>query len=198
MERDVEARMGQVVFPAGYAVRNWDLNLIDDFAEILHELFIGPNINIDALFVPEYSTLEGVKNALKEYADGKRAEDLGILDPETTLLLLHEGAACGVSICYKWEEMKCDASGKRIEKVHMGFISMLGLLPQYRGKGLGEILLRRILKGYADEGVKGLRLWVTVENAPAFNLYKKLGFMEIGGIKERTLVYYWSAYDCVV
>lgn len=188
MERDVEARAVQVVFPAAYAVRNWDLNLIDDFAEILHELFIGPNINIDALFVPEYSTLEGVKKALKEYAEGKRAEDLGILDPKTTLLLLHEGAVCGVSICYKWDEVKHDALGKIIEKVPMGFVGMLGLLPEYRGKGLGETLMRRILKGFADEGAKGLRLWVTIENAPAFNLYEKLGFMEI---EERSKVYYW-------
>jgi len=181
-------------------MRNWDPDLIDDFAAMLYKIFAEPSISIDAIFIPEYSTVGGVKKALKESAEGKRTEDLGILDTRTTLLLLHEGAACGVSICYKWEEMKCDhdASDNVIERVPMGLISMLGLLPQYRGKGLGEILLRRILKGYADEGVKGLRLWVTVENAPAFNLYKKLGFMEIGGIKERSLVYYWSAYDCVV
>lgn len=189
MEGDVEACAGRVVFPAGYAVRNWGSNLIDDFAATLHKIFAEPNISIDAVFAPEYSTLEGVKKSLKESSEGKRTEDLGIIDTETTLLLLHEGKACGVSECYNWEEVKRDDSGEIIERVPMGFVRMLGLLPEYRGKGLGGLLMRRILKGYADEGVKGLRLWVTVENASAFNLYKKLGFRDIG---ERSTVYYWN------
>ena len=49
-----------------------------------------------------------------------------------------------------------------------------------RGKGIGEALLRHAL-GYArDEGGRELNLFVDKENDRAINLYRKVGFAELG------------------
>lgn len=49
-----------------------------------------------------------------------------------------------------------------------------------RGKGVGEELLRHAL-GYArDEGGRAITLFVDKENDRAINLYRKVGFAELG------------------
>jgi GNAT superfamily N-acetyltransferase len=49
-----------------------------------------------------------------------------------------------------------------------------------RGNGVGEELLRHAL-GYArDEGGREVNLFVDKENARAINLYRKVGFAELG------------------
>lgn len=180
LEKRIEMHIEPVILPYGYSVKKWDMDLIDDFAKTIHEIW-GPD-HIEAIFIPEYSTLEDIRESLRQSAEGKWAKKLGLLDHEATLLLYHGDTICGVSECYRWEEEK-DA-----RSITIGFVGMLGLIHGYRGKGLGELLMRIILKRFADGGMKYARVNPTVENVPAFNLYKKLGFTEI---EERSTVYYW-------
>jgi len=180
MEKRIETHVEPTILPYGYSVKKWDMNLIDDFAKTIHAIW-GPD-HIDAIFIPDYSTLEDTRESLRQSAEGKWEKKLGLLDHETTLLLYHGDTICGVSECYRWEEEKDERS------IPIGFVGMLGLIQGYRGKGLGELLMRIILKGFANEGMKYARVNPTVENVPAFNLYKKLGFTEI---EERSTVYYW-------
>jgi ribosomal protein S18 acetylase RimI-like enzyme len=65
---------------------------------------------------------------------------------------------------------------------HRGFLGM-GLIKEFRGKGLGTQLLSRALKHAKDIGLEKIELSVYTENADAIKLYKKLGFSEIGIIK---------------
>lgn len=66
---------------------------------------------------------------------------------------------------------------------HRGSLGM-GLLPQFRGKGLGEKLLKKVLDHAKSFGLEKVELHVYTDNSPAINLYKGLGFTEIGIIKK--------------
>ena len=52
--------------------------------------------------------------------------------------------------------------------------------PDHRNKGIGERLVSALCDYLINRDVKTLLLEVRVSNTPAINLYKKLGFQEIG------------------
>lgn len=57
--------------------------------------------------------------------------------------------------------------------------------PERRGEGLGTDALRTLLTYLFDElGLHKARLYVHVDNAPAVAVYRKLGFVEEGRLRE--------------
>ena len=58
----------------------------------------------------------------------------------------------------------------------IGAIQNLGVIPAYRGLGLGRALVRRALRGFYQAGLRRAYLEVTAENAAAVQLYRSLGF----------------------
>lgn len=78
---------------------------------------------------------------------------------------------------------------------HRGGLGM-GLVPEFRGKGLGSELLSETLAHAKEFGLEKVELTVYSSNFPAIALYKKFGFVQEGLIKHyRKLdgVY----YDCL-
>ncbi len=80
---------------------------------------------------------------------------------------------------------------------HLGDIGIF-LKKGVRGMGLGEKLFRKTM----NEGIKKLKfkivhLTVFANNKTAMNLYKKLGFVKIGTIKDG-FKYYGKYGDCVI
>ncbi|WP_230980988.1 ribosomal protein S18-alanine N-acetyltransferase [Rossellomorea arthrocnemi] len=63
-------------------------------------------------------------------------------------------------------------------------ITNVAVLPDYRGRGLGEALMRKIMGIAIEFGARVMTLEVRVSNAPAQHLYRKLGFQD-GGIRKR-------------
>ena len=57
-----------------------------------------------------------------------------------------------------------------------GEINTVGLLPEYRMRGLGGILLDAAVEELAKRGAKKFKLTVAAENETALHLYKKRGF----------------------
>ena len=79
---------------------------------------------------------------------------------------------------------------------HRGSLGM-GLLPAYRGKGIGSRLLEAVLAHAKSFGLEKVELNVYTSNVAAIALYKKMGFVEEGLLKKyRKLdgIY----YDCIV
>ena len=79
---------------------------------------------------------------------------------------------------------------------HRGSLGM-GLLPEFRGKGIGAQLLKACLAHAKTFGLEKVELNVYTTNTAAIALYKKIGFVQEGHIKKyRKLdgVY----YDCLL
>ena len=64
-----------------------------------------------------------------------------------------------------------------------GHITNIAILPDYRGVGLGEKLLRAVMETAKGLGAETLTLEVRVSNDVAKGLYRKLGFQD-GGIRK--------------
>ncbi|MGE8207106.1 ribosomal protein S18-alanine N-acetyltransferase [Heyndrickxia sp. NPDC080065] len=62
-------------------------------------------------------------------------------------------------------------------------ITNIAILPEYRGKKLGELLLRSMMDFSIKSGARSMTLEVRVSNTIAQSLYKKLGFFE-GGVRK--------------
>lgn len=62
---------------------------------------------------------------------------------------------------------------------HRGVLGM-GLLPDFRGKGLGSRLLEAVVEHSRRSSLEKLELQVWATNNPAIALYKKYGFGEEG------------------
>jgi [ribosomal protein S18]-alanine N-acetyltransferase len=72
-----------------------------------------------------------------------------------------------------------------------GHITNIAILPEYRGKGLGEKLLLAVMDTARELGAETLTLEVRVSNDVAKGLYRKLGFQD-GGIRKS---YYTDNYE---
>jgi [ribosomal protein S18]-alanine N-acetyltransferase len=62
-------------------------------------------------------------------------------------------------------------------------ITNIAVLPDYRGKKLGDALLANVIKTAKEMGARSVTLEVRVSNIVAQNLYRKFGF-ENGGIRK--------------
>lgn len=68
-----------------------------------------------------------------------------------------------------------------IDEAH---ITNIAILPDYRGKRLGEKLLSEMIKTAIQLGAKTMTLEVRISNEVAKQLYRKFGFKD-GGIRKR-------------
>ena len=83
----------------------------------------------------------------------------------------------------------CDIIPKSIpEFSHVGVLGM-GLLPEFRGKGFGKILMDNTLQHAKNNNkIEKIELNVFESNKAAINLYRKIGFIEEGKrIKSRKI-----------
>lgn len=63
---------------------------------------------------------------------------------------------------------------------------VIGILPEYRGKGVGTQLFQQMEEWTAANGISRLELTVVTENEAGLALYKKQGF-EVEGTKRQSL-----------
>lgn len=57
-----------------------------------------------------------------------------------------------------------------------GWITQMGVRPEWRGQGLGELMLSMALRAFARRGLKKAALEVATNNPHARSLYERLGF----------------------
>lgn len=75
-----------------------------------------------------------------------------------------------------------------------GHITTIAVHPDYRRRGIGELLLLDLFEQSAQRGVVRLTLEVRVSNLPAQALYQKYGFVTAG----RRLRYYANGEDALI
>ncbi|MEE9198383.1 MAG: N-acetyltransferase, partial [Dehalococcoidia bacterium] len=96
---------------------------------------------------------------------GYRAR-MGFCRPEGILLITHDGKAVG----FCWTRMEEGPRGVT------GFISMMGTHPEYRGRGLGEAVMRVGVAYLRGAGVARVDLTVDSQNPSAIKIYRAGGF----------------------
>ena len=56
----------------------------------------------------------------------------------------------------------------------------IAVAPEYRRRGIGEMLITQLLKKISQQGSRSLSLEVRCSNLAAILLYKKFGFQQVG------------------
>ena len=74
---------------------------------------------------------------------------------------------------YNWTLRNENEHGK------VGFVSMTGVHPDYRGNGLGTVVVVTGMEYLKQQGVDAVELEVDSENTPARELYLKLGYRQV-------------------
>ncbi|MCH8063176.1 MAG: GNAT family N-acetyltransferase [Chloroflexi bacterium] len=90
-------------------------------------------------------------------------------DPEGIILVM-DGERVAA---YDWTLQSLGAAGS------IGWISMTGVHPDYRGKGLGTLVVTAGINHLKANGVDTVELEVDSDNVPARELYLKLGFKKL-------------------
>lgn len=90
------------------------------------------------------------------------------LDLESSHVALVDGTPVGVALL-----------GVRGEEAWLGG---MGVLPERRGAGIGELLVRRLVETARDHGVRRVRLEVLEQNAPARAIYERVGFTSLRSV----------------
>lgn len=91
-------------------------------------------------------------------------------DPEGIIFIIDGDRPAG----YNWTLISSNGTAST------GFISMTGVHPDYRGRGMGRAVVAAGMEYLHAKGVDGIELEVDSVNPPARELYLKLGFKKIG------------------
>lgn len=75
-----------------------------------------------------------------------------------------------------------------------GHVVSVGVMPRWRGKGLGKALMLAVEDAFARDGLVSAYLEVAVWNRPAIALYRRLGYVIAGVMRD----YYPDGSDAYV
>jgi mycothiol synthase len=140
--------------PDGFQWVGWQESLSGTHAEVKYHSF---HDEIDATVFPSLATLQGCYHLM-----GEISRKRGFL-PEATWLVTGPGGYCGT------------VQGIR-DRPGLGAIQNLGVVPAWRGHGIGSALLLKALQGFRRAGLGRAFLEVTAKNDAAVQLYRRLGF----------------------
>jgi RimJ/RimL family protein N-acetyltransferase len=91
----------------------------------------------------------------------------------------------------------CDITPRdRATTRHSGVLGM-GILPEWRGRGLGRALIERTLEAARAFPLVRVELAVRADNASAAALYRKVGF-EVEGLRRRAMLVDGVYYDDII
>ena len=154
MERPLDRPLPPARPPAGTVWQPWRDELLDLFAQVKHAAFAG---ELDAEVFPNFATPDGCRDLLR----GIRGQP-GFCRQATWLAVGPDGPVGTVQgVCQpgRW-----------------GAVQNVGVVPGWRGLGVGRALVVKALHGFRSAGMRAVYLEVTAANAHAVGLYRSLGF----------------------
>jgi ribosomal protein S18 acetylase RimI-like enzyme len=154
MEIDLDRAIITSVLPREFVWVPWDEALLEHHAEVKYRSFLG---EIDAYVFPCLGDRYGCRRLMSEIR-----RKPGFLPNATWLIACSEGYVGTVQGV--------------MDQGPIGAIQNVGVIPSYRGLGLGQALVRRALAGFCQAGLHRAYLEVTAENAAAVQLYRNVGF----------------------
>ena len=93
--------------------------------------------------------------------------------PETFVVAEENGQVVGYIMCRIEVGLSNFGFSGLVKKGH---VVSIAVLPSYRRKQIGEALMKKAMEGMLQYSAKQCYLEVRVTNAPAINMYRKLGF----------------------
>jgi ribosomal protein S18 acetylase RimI-like enzyme len=154
MEIDLPGSLTAWSLPEPLTGAAWAESLLADHAETKYLCFRG---EIDAAVFPCLGDRYGCQRLMREIR-----RKPGFLPAATWLIAGPEGYIGTIQGV--------------IDHGPIGAIQNVGVVPSYRGLGLGRALVHRALSGFAQAGLQRAYLEVTAENRAAVQLYRGLGF----------------------
>src|SRR3954464_10895571 len=154
MEIDLDGSLAPPVLPPPFRWISWEESLVDQHAEVKYLSFRG---EIDACVFPCLGDRYGCQRLMREIR-----RKPGFLAGATWLIACpagYVGTVQGV-----------------MDRGPIGAIQNLGVVPSYRGLGLGLALVRQALEGVYQAGRRGGSRGVTAETSGAVRLYGSVGF----------------------
>jgi len=149
--------------PKGFHWRPWSPQLIRTHADVKFRSFRN---ELDSLVFPALGTYSGCENLMQGMS-----KHSGFLPQATWLIEAEGGSLSGPIPCGTIQGLERSTT--------LGTIQNVGVIPAYRGKGLGRALLLKALAGFRSCGLLRVTLEVTEENEPAMRLYESIGFRAI-------------------
>ncbi|NBW96892.1 MAG: GNAT family N-acetyltransferase [Planctomycetia bacterium] len=159
MDADLAAPRDRGPLPPGYRFVAWNEALLDVHARTKFRAF---RAEIDATVFPCLGDLEGCRRLMREIR-GKP----GFL-PAATWLVVRNDAYGDLEWCGTIQGV--------VDRLGIGSIQNIGVVPDHRGRGLGTSLIEQALLGFRSHGLRRASLEVTASNSRAVRLYHLLGF----------------------
>ena len=173
MEIDLRGRdFSSPQLPAGFSFVAWDRTRLEAHAEAKFHSF---REEIDSNVFPCLGDYAGCMHLMEEIAAKP-----GFLPGATWLVVSttndnsQQNSADGLVL--HSPPHQCGTVQGVIDRSGMGAIQNLGVVPEYRGIGLGKALMQKALAGFQEAGLSRAFLEVTAQNSSAVQLYKQLGF----------------------
>ena len=137
--------------------------------------------------------IEGFRAAVDSVARERRYLALLEAPPETdTRKYVQDNIAGGAPHFVAVADGKvggwCDVAVRpRSTQRHSGILGM-GVISEYRGKGIGRALMQATLAAAKASGIRRIELMVRVDNKPARRLYESFGFVAEGLCKRHMCI----------
>jgi ribosomal protein S18 acetylase RimI-like enzyme len=154
MEIELESAGEPPALPRSFMWVPWDEPLLNQHAEVKYQSFIG---EVDTCVFPCLGDRYGCRRLMVEIR-----RKAGFLPQATWLIACPEGYVGTIQGVMDYGPI--------------GAIQNVGVLPTFRGMGLGRALVRRALAGFYQAGLRRAYLEVTAENSAAVRLYREVGF----------------------
>jgi GNAT superfamily N-acetyltransferase len=154
MEIDLDGSLEPPALLPPFLWVSWEETLIDRHAEVKYLSFRD---EIDAYVFPCLGDRHGCQRLMREIR-----RKPGFLAPATWLIAGPEGYIGTVQGV--------------LDRGPIGAIQNVGVVPAYRGQGLGHALVCKALAGFRQAGLQRVYLEVTAENSGAVQMYRNVGF----------------------
>lgn len=154
MEVGLDGFLMPPVLEAPYRWVPWDESLLEDHAETKYLCFRS---ELDSHVFPCLGERAGCLRLMREIR-----RKPGFLPAATWLIAGPSGYVATIQGV--------------MDRGPIGAIQNVGVVPEYRGLGLGRALVLQALEGFYQAGLKKAYLEVTAENDSAVRLYRTVGF----------------------
>jgi GNAT superfamily N-acetyltransferase len=154
MEVDLDGSLEPPMLRPPFSWVPWEESLLDLHAEVKYRSFRG---ELDAHVFPCLGERQGCLRLMREIR-----RKPGFLAGATWLIAGPDGYVGTVQGV--------------MDRGPIGAIQNVGVVPSYRGMGLGVALVRQALEGFYQAGLRRAYLEVTAENSGAVRLYRTVGF----------------------